>query len=123
MSQKILIIDDDPTILEMFKLALSRAGFDVTTASGGQLGLTAYDEVTPDLCLVDIAMPGMDGYQVIEAIRRKEEDEQHSAIVVLTAHEQPVMRDYADEVGVDLYLTKPLRPADLITKVKDILSA
>ncbi|MGF1503833.1 MAG: response regulator transcription factor [Anaerolineae bacterium] len=116
---KLLLIDDDPTILEMFKLALSKAGFEVITAKDGDEGLAAFAEQKPDVCVVDIAMPGIDGYEVAERIR--DSDRSNIPVIFLPAHDQSVMRAHADEVGVDLYLKKPIRPADLVTHIKKLV--
>jgi len=125
MSQKkrILVVDDDHTILEMLDMTLSRAEFEVIRALGGDLGLRRFQDDAPDLAVVDVAMPGIDGYELIERIRKdeKEEGADPMPIIILSAHEQSVMRDYADELGVNTYLTKPIRPADLVKHIHKLL--
>lgn len=122
MADCILVIDDDEQMLRMLKLALTRAGMDVLTASDGSIALNIFKKQHPDLALVDIAMPGMDGYDVIQQMREIEEGgDEHAAIIILTAHTQPVMRTYAADLGVDLYLTKPVTPADLVDHIHAIL--
>lgn len=119
---RILVIDDDEQMLKMLKLTLSRAGLDVVTASDGNIALSLFEEQHPDLALVDIAMPGMDGYDVIQQMRKMEgEGGEQAGIVILTAHSQPVMRTYAADLGVDLYLTKPVTPTDLVDHIRAIL--
>lgn len=119
--KKALFIDDDETILKMFELALSKADFDVITASDGLIGFEAYLGEKPDIVIVDIAMPGMDGYQVVEKIRASSRDARTLPIIILTAHEQNVMRDYADELGANVYLTKPVAPSKLLDTMRSLL--
>jgi two-component system alkaline phosphatase synthesis response regulator PhoP len=119
--KKILVIDDDQTILEMMDIALRKADFEVLRASDGDIGLRTFKKEMPDLLIVDIAMPGIDGYQVIEQIREAEKSGKKVPVVVLTAHEQPVMRDYAEELGADLYLVKPIKPLELVEKIVKLL--
>src|SRR5687767_9992691 len=106
---RILVIDDDRIILEMLNLALGKADYDVIPASDGEEGLKLFREQKPDLVIADIAMPGIDGYQVVTQIREIER-ERHTPVIILTAHEQSVMRAYAEELGADMYLTKPVTP-------------
>lgn len=119
---KALFIDDDETILKMFELALSKADFDVITASDGVQGFDVYLTERPDIVIVDIAMPGMDGYQVVEKIRASSKQARSLPIIILTAHEQNVMRDYADELGANIYLTKPVAPSKLVETMRSLLA-
>lgn len=121
MSQaRILLIDDDRIILEMLDLALSKADYEVVSAGDGEIGLRLFREQRPDLVILDIAMPGIDGYQVIEQIREAEAEGHRTPIVILTAHEQSVMRAYAEELGADLYLTKPVTPRQLVEHIRKL---
>jgi len=120
---KALFIDDDETILKMFRLALGRADFEVCTASDGEAGVTLFKNEKPDIVVVDIAMPGIDGYEVIEKIRAVSPDEKRIPIIILTAHEQNVMRDYAEELGASMYMTKPIAPSKLIDNMRSLLEA
>ncbi len=118
----VLIIDDNLAVLEMLELALGKAGFKVLTATDGNSGVSTFREQTPDLVIVDIAMPGMDGYQVIEQIREGIDEEKRVPIIILTAHSQSVMQAYADELGADLYLTKPVLPRVLLDHIINLLN-
>ena len=117
---RILVIDDDHIILEMLELALGKADFDVVRAPDGDLGLKAFHDHSPDLVIVDIAMPGIDGYQVVERIRGIESGAE-LPIIILTAHEQSVMRAYAEQLRANLYLTKPVTPRVLVAKINELL--
>lgn len=125
--KRILVVDDDPNILQLMEIMLSRAEFEVVRALGGDLGLRRFQDDRPDLAIIDIAMPGIDGYELIERIRAAEKandvaQEDRMPIMILSAHEQNVMRDYADELGVDLYLIKPVKPADLMKHIETLLA-
>ncbi len=119
---RVLIIDDDRIILDMLGTTLRRAGYDPLFAEDGDDGLGKFEAEKPDLVLIDIAMPGIDGYEVVERIRKMEGDTRKTPLVILTAHDQTVMRTYADELGADLYLTKPIKPKDLIQKLETLLT-
>jgi len=119
---KVLIIDDNKTILEMFEIGLEKNGYEVVIAVDGTLGMKMFQDEQPDIVIVDIAMPGVDGYQVIEEIREADEAaDGHTPVVVLTAHQQNAMRDYAKELGVDRYLTKPITIGDFIKELNSLL--
>lgn len=119
---RILIVDDDEQMLKMLRLALHRAGMEVTTAADGGSALRAFVESPPDLALVDIAMPGMDGYDVIERMREIEaEQDVRAEIVILTAHSQPLLRTYGVDLGVRLFLTKPIPPSELVEAIHSVL--
>jgi len=118
MSEKILVVDDDQTILTMIKSALQRAGYESLLAIDGHLGLRFFEEEKPDLAIIDIAMPGVDGYEVIESIRKKVPK---FPIIILTAHNLDVMVNYADELGVNVYVTKPFKIEALIGHVRTLL--
>jgi DNA-binding response OmpR family regulator len=119
---RVLVIDDDQTILRMLELALGKANFDVLPAPDGDVGLRLFREQQPDLAIIDIAMPGIDGYQVVEQIRSAEADATHMPLIILTAHEQAVMREYAEELGADLYLTKPVVPSVLVDHIRRLVN-
>jgi DNA-binding response OmpR family regulator len=116
---KILVIDDDRIILEMLNLALSKADYLVVSANDGEEGLRLFREQKPDLVIADIAMPGIDGYQVITQIREADKD---TPVIILTAHEQSVMRAYAEELGANKYLTKPVTPRVLVEHIKQLIA-
>ncbi|NDJ52304.1 MAG: response regulator [Chloroflexi bacterium] len=119
---RILVIDDDRTILSMLEMALTKAEYNVVAARDGRSGLAKFQEDKPDLVVVDISMPGIDGYQVIEMIRQEDSEKvKQTPIIILTAHDQAVMRDYAGELDVDLYLNKPILPRNLVAHIKTLL--
>lgn len=119
---RILVIDDDRIILEMLNLALGKADYEVIPASDGEEGLRQFRDQKPDLVIADIAMPGIDGYQVVSQIREIERGGTRTPVIILTAHEQSVMRAYAEELGADLYLTKPVTPRQLVEHIKKLIA-
>jgi DNA-binding response OmpR family regulator len=119
---RILVIDDDQVILDMLQIALRNAEYEVLPAVDGDIGLDIFRKDKPDLVVVDIAMPGIDGYQVVEQIRGLEAEKGHIPIIILTAHHISVMRAYAEELGADLYLTKPIAPQKLIEHITELIA-
>ena len=116
----ILAADDDPDILALVAFRLERAGYRVTTAADGEQALALARSERPDLCILDVMMPGLTGYDVTRALR---EDEATKAIpvILLTARvqEQDVARGF--EVGADDYIKKPFSPQELRARVQAIL--
>ena len=108
MEETILVIDDDAVYLRMMTIALEREGYRLISANHGDIGLKMLRDQQPDLVVVDIAMPGIDGYDVVRRIRAQEREDRHTPIIILTAHARPLMRADAEDLGVDLFLTKPV---------------
>lgn len=119
---RILLIDDDRIILDMLKLGLNKPDFEVLAATDGDMGLRLFREEHPDIVVVDLAMPGMDGYDVIARMRAHEGEGTRTPIIILTAHGQNVMRTYAAELGADLYLVKPVPTSRLIEHIRELVT-
>jgi two-component system OmpR family response regulator len=117
MTQTILVIDDDPHILEVVKFPLEKTGFRVLTAEDGEAGLKAYENHRPDLVLLDIGMPELDGIEVCKKIRGKSD----TPVIFLTAMDEEVDRILGLEIGGDDYITKPFSPRELAARVKAVL--
>ncbi len=113
----ILIVDDDPGVAELVTLYLEKAEFRVRTAATGPECLTVMTEHRPDLVLLDIMLPGMDGYEVCQAIR------QHHGvpIIFVTARDDEVDPIIGLEFGADDYITKPFNPRELVARVRAVL--
>jgi DNA-binding response OmpR family regulator len=114
---RILLVEDDATIRQMTKLALERDGFAVATAHDSASGLSAFRSQTPDLVILDVMLPGVDGVSVCRTIR------EHSVvpIVMLTARTDPVDVVLGLEAGADDYVTKPFEPAILAARLRAVL--
>jgi pilus assembly protein CpaE len=121
MSEKILIIDDDLDTLRLVGLMLQRQGYQISAATNGQQGLDkAFDE-NPDLILLDIMMPDMDGYEVTRRLRSNPSTLE-TPILMFTAKTQMEDKVIGFEVGANDYLTKPTHPSELQSRVKTLLA-
>lgn len=114
---KILIVDDDPRLRDLVRLALERAGFQVITAADGQSALTHAARELPDLIVLDIGLPEIDGLEVCRRIRLRSE----VPVLFLTARDDEVDRILGLELGADDYVTKPFSPRELVARVRAIL--
>ncbi len=121
MSEKILIIDDDLDTLRLVGLMLQRQGYQISAATNGQQGLDKAFEEDPDLILLDIMMPDMDGYEVTRRLRRNPST-MATPILMFTAKTQLDDKVIGFEVGANDYLTKPTHPSELQARVKTLLS-
>lgn len=117
---KILIVDDEPDILEILKYNLDKEGYEVAVANNGEEGLAIATEVNPDLIILDIMMPKMDGVELCRTLRTKPQFAQ-TLIAFLTAREEDYSHIAALDVGGDDYITKPIRPRVLISRIKALL--
>lgn len=122
MAKRILVVDDEKHILRLVQINLEKAGYLVVTASNGREALEAVALERPDLVVMDVMMPEMDG---LEALQKLKENEQTADIpvVMLTAKAQDADVFQGWQSGADLYLTKPFNPIELLTFVKRILDA
>ena len=121
MSEKILIIDDDLDTLRLVGLMLQRQGYQISAATNGQQGLDKAFEEDPDLILLDIMMPDMDGYEVTRRLR-KNPSTTETPILMFTAKTQMDDKVIGFEVGANDYLTKPTHPSELQARVKSLLA-
>jgi DNA-binding response OmpR family regulator len=114
---RILLVEDDATIREMTQLSLQRDGFSVDTAADGPSGLDAFREHPPDLVLLDLMLPGLDGVSVCRAIR----ESSVVPVVMLTARSDALDVVVGLEAGADDYVTKPFEPAVLAARLRAVL--
>ena len=121
MSEKILIVDDDLDTLRLVGLMLQRQGYQISAATNGQQGLDKAFEEHPDLILLDVMMPDMDGYEVTRRLRQNPAT-LSTPILMFTAKSQLNDKVAGFEVGVNDYLTKPTHPAELQARVKTLLT-
>jgi len=117
MPKKILLVDDEPEILEICRDYLKASGYDVITAKDGAQGLSFARREKPDLVVLDLMMPEMDGLDVCRAIRR----ESNVPIIMLTARVEETDKLVGLELGADDYMTKPFSPRELVARVKVVL--
>jgi two-component system alkaline phosphatase synthesis response regulator PhoP len=119
-SQKILIIEDDPDILEFVSFNLRKEGYEVFVAKDGVKGVQMCIQVQPDLVLLDVMMPRMDGVEVCELIRSNPTIS-NTIVAMLSARGEDYSQLAAFDAGADAYITKPIRPKLLLSKVKALL--
>ena len=117
MPKKILVIDDEPKIVEICQDYLRAAGFEVVSAGDGLQGLTTARREKPDLVVLDLMMPGMDGLDVCRGLRR----EGNTPIIMLTARVEESDKLVGLELGADDYITKPFSPRELVARVRVVL--
>lgn len=120
MSKRILIVDDELDLIDIFKGRLETNGYTVIVASDGVEGLEKAKTEKPDLILLDIMMPKMDGYQVCRFLKF-DEAFKHIPIILLTARGQKQDQTKGMEVGADAFVTKPFDRAELLKKIEEYL--
>ena len=117
---KILCVDDEPDILEILKYNLSNEGYKVSTAKDGKIAVKMVEDTHPNLVIMDIMMPNMDGIEACE-ILRADDRFNDTLIMFLTARGEDYSYVAAYEAGADDYVTKPVKPKILVSKVKALL--
>jgi len=117
MNETILVIDDEPKIVKQARDYLEKGGFRVVTAADGKMALVVARHERPDLIVLDLNLPGMDGLDVCRALRR----ESDVPIIMLTARVEETDRLIGLELGADDYITKPFSPRELVARVRAVL--
>lgn len=120
VKQKILVVDDEPDIVELIAYNLKREGYQVYTASNGQEAVTAAKRVMPDLIILDIMMPKMDGIEACRVMRAMPEFKS-TFMVFLTARSEEYSEIAGFNVGADDYIAKPIKPRALLSRINAIL--
>jgi two-component system response regulator VicR len=120
--KKILCIEDETEMIDLMRLILERRGFDFVGAEGGQQGLELMRQEKPDLILLDLMMPGMDGWEVYQQIKADKEL-QDTAVIVVTAKAQNIDKVLGLHIAqVDDYITKPFGPQELLDSIYRVLN-
>ncbi len=114
---RILVVDDEPAITDFIALGLHHEGYQVATAGDGHQGLRAVDEFKPDLVILDVMMPRLDGFELCRAIA----GEPRRGIIILSARDETTDRIHGLELGADDYLVKPFEFGELLARVKAVL--
>jgi DNA-binding response OmpR family regulator len=115
--QKVMIIDDEENVCELVSLYFGKAGYEVSCAADGSEGLEKLREQRPDIVILDLMLPGMDGVDVCKEIRKNS----NVPLIMLTARVDEVDRVLGLEIGADDYVTKPFSPRELLARVKAVL--
>ena len=121
MANKILVVDDEPNIVLSLEFLMKQAGFQVRTASDGEVALTAIAAEPPDLMLLDVMMPRKNGYEVCQAVRANP-DWKDIRIIMLTAKGREVEREKGLALGADDYITKPFSTQEVVERVRELLA-
>ena len=115
--QKILIVDDDNAIAELIQLYLTKECFDTHIVNDGDLAISEFENYKPDLILLDLMLPGMDGHQICREIRSKSD----TPIITVSAKGEVFDKVLSFELGADDYIEKPFEPKELIARIKAVL--
>ncbi|MBK5268730.1 MAG: response regulator transcription factor [Acidimicrobiia bacterium] len=114
---RILLVDDEPDLRRMVRRYLQAEGFDVADADTGETALVALKNSVPDMILLDIGMPGMDGFAVLQEIRKTSS----IPVIMLTARAEEIDRVIGLTIGADDYITKPFSPRELVARIRAVL--
>ncbi len=117
MDNRVLVVEDEPTLLDTLEYNLTRQGYEVYTAADGPSALDVARQEQPDLIVLDVMLPGMDGFEVCRVLRQ----EMSVPILMLTARDEEVDKVVGLEVGADDYMTKPFSMRELMARVKALL--
>jgi len=118
LAKKIMVVDDEPSIVTLLSFNLKKSGYDVLTATNGTDALQLARDTRPDLIVLDLMLPGMDGMDVCKQLRQ---EKQFIPILMLTAKDDEFDKILGLELGADDYMTKPFSPREVVARVKAIL--
>ena len=116
-NEKILVVDDDANICELLRLYLTKEGYQVTTAGDGEEGLEKFNQLKPDMVLLDVMMPRMDGLEVCRRIRKLG----NTPVMMLTAKGETFDKVLGLELGADDYMVKPFDTKEVVARIKAVL--
>jgi DNA-binding response OmpR family regulator len=114
---RVLVVDDEPVVREVLTRYLERDGFDVATACDGEDAIATFDAEAPDLVLLDLMLPRLDGFEVFRAIRSRS----RSPVIMLTARGEVTDRIVGLDVGADDYVSKPFSPSEVAARVRAVI--
>lgn len=120
---RLVCIEDEPDMIDLVRLILSREGYEVIGVAGGAKGLETVENLKPDLVLLDLMMPDMDGWEVYQRMKANP-NTKHIPVIVVTARAQSIDRVLGLHIAkVDDYITKPFGPAELLTSIERVLAS
>lgn len=122
MSKRVVVVDDDKEIREIITFVLARNGFEVTSASNGQQLHAMLVQFIPDLIILDVMMPGEDGYQICNTLQSNPQT-RHIPVIIMTAHAEDIYERISVDLGAAVHMTKPFHPFNLLEQVKVLLQA
>ena len=118
--KRILVVDDEIYIVHILEFTLTMEGYEVLTAADGEEALRRLEQDRPDLVVLDVMMPKVDGYEVLRRIRA-DEDFRQMPVILLSAKGRPMDRETGLEIGADDYIVKPFSPRRLLEKIQNLL--
>ncbi len=122
MAHRVVVVDDDKEVQEIVTFVLRRNGFDVVVASNGQQLQNVLAVTAPDLIILDVMMPGLDGYQIFASLRESAAT-RHIPVIIMTAHTENIYERISHDLGAAEHITKPFHPLELVGKVQRLLPA
>lgn len=120
MPKQILVVDDDVKIREIITFVLSRQNYEVTVAENGVQLQEMLASLTPDLIILDVMMPGFDGYHLFSRLRQNPST-RHTPVIIMTAHAEKIYERISIDLGASEHITKPFHPLELVEKVRKLL--
>ncbi len=121
MPDKILVVDDEEDIVAALSIRLKAMGYDVIFAYDGMTGLSKARDESPNLILLDVMLPKIDGYKVCRMLKF-DEKYRHIPVIMITAKVSDSNRKMGEEMGADAYIVKPFNPEELMRKIKELLA-
>ena len=121
MAKRVLLAEDEPNIVESLTFLLERAGFQVEVQSDGRQVVSSAKADAPDVLILDVMLPGLDGYEILRQLRADQRSEA-LPVLMLTAKGQREDRETALEHGADLFMTKPFANSEIVAAVKELAS-
>ena len=122
MTHHVVVVDDDKEVQEIVTFVLHRNGFDVAVASDGQQLQNVLATTAPDLIILDVMMPGLDGYQIFANLRENAAT-RHIPVIIMTAHVENIYERISLDLGAAEHIIKPFHPLDRVGKVQRLLQA
>ena len=120
MLKRVIVVDDDKEIQEIVTFVLDRNGFEVAVASNGQQLQHLLTSQVPDLIILDVMMPGQNGYEIFSALRTDLRTQQ-VPVIIMTAHVEDIYARISVDLGAAVHITKPFHPLDLVEKIRMLL--
>ena len=120
MLKRVIVVDDDKEIQEIVTFVLNRNGFEVAVASNGQQLQRLLATQVPDLIILDVMMPGQNGYEIFSALRSDLRTQQ-VPVIIMTAHAEDIYERISVDLGAAVHITKPFHPLDLVEKIRTLL--
>ena len=121
MTHSVLVVEDDDSIVEALNFLMETAGFTVRIARDGLEAIDMAKQSTPDLMILDVMLPGCDGFEVARDVRARN-NSKDTPILMLTAKNRPIDQEKATELGVNAFMTKPFSTREVVEKVKQMLN-